>query len=89
MCRYACDSIREIFAICGQKHHRSFTTENRDELQRPQNGCSWLERIDVFAFPHHVRTDKLNPELRAAQLGNEQQAYMLSEKSRYSSGSTN
>lgn len=36
-----------------------------------------------------MRDNKLNLELGAAQLGNEQQAYMLSEKSRYSSGGTN
>ena len=55
MVRFAVDLFRVFRVIRGQKHNRNFTTENTeytDESQRPQKGCSLLERIDSFGVPH-------------------------------------
>jgi len=44
--------------ICGASdsgQNATLTTENTEESQRPQKGCSLPEKVDVFEFPHHAR----------------------------------
>lgn len=58
MVRSAVDLFRVFRVFRGQKHNRIFTTDNTEytvESQRPQKGCSLLERIDLFGLPHHAR----------------------------------
>lgn len=50
----------------GQKHNRIFTTEDTEfteESQRPQDGCSYLKRLDVFAFPHYAGRANCTPTM--------------------------
>ena len=68
MCCLACDFIREIRAIRGQKHNRILTTDNADGSQCLQESCSGPEKQSFRGFGS-MSDGEMNLEYGAVQSG--------------------